>query len=185
MQNKSVQFKLNVASVIINFIAIALMCTSQYHISVQALGNSESMWFGMFNLTGGNAVALIKSIPDLVDEMFWGNYYGVSCIFMLLAVISLLYLIHHLLNYTFLHKRTKENDFVIEHMYVNINEFYYEYSISPLLLSVVFSWIVFIVSTNKLAQYDFLATISPSPTLIIATVILIAQIVINVSYRMK
>lgn len=185
MRNRSIQFKLNTFSLLINLIAIVLLCTPQYCITVQALGYTENIWFGLFNFSGGNIVSMIKSTPELVDDTFWGNVYGVKSIFAILAVLGLIYLIHHILNYTFAHKRNEENKFVIEHMYVNISEFYYEYSVLPLLISVGFSWIVFIVASNQLAAHDLLATVAPSVTLIFATVILLAQAVVNIKYRMR
>lgn len=185
MHNKSLQFKLNVISITINIFAIAMMFTFQYRYSVETVVYNENIWFGMFNLTGGNLVSLIQNSPDVVDEKFWGNFYGISCIFALMIISSLIYFAHHLSNYTFVHKVTSNNKFVIEHMYVNIDEFYYEYSIFPLLIFVVFSWFVFIFSTNELAQYVIISNAVPSPTLIITTGLLLVQIVINISYRIK
>lgn len=185
MHNKSLQFKLNVISITINIIAIAMMFTFQYRYSVETVVYNENIWFGMFNLTGGNLVSLIQNSPDVVDEKFWGNFYGISCIFALMIISSLIYFAHHLSNYTFVHKVTSNNKFVIEHMYVNIDVFYYEYSIFPLLIFVVFSWFVFIFSTNELAQYVIISNAVPSPTLIITTGLLLVQIVINISYRIK
>lgn len=185
MHSKSVQFKLNIISLTINIIAIVMMFTFQYCYSVEVVGYNEDVWFGMFNLTGGNLVSLIQNSPSVADEQFWGNFYGISCIFALLIILSLIYFVHHLSSYTFVHKRTKNNKFVIEHMYVNIDEFYYEYSVLPMLIFVGFSWLVFIVSFNELAQNGIIANVVPSPTLIIITGFLIVQIVINISYRIK
>lgn len=74
MHNKSLQFKLNVISITINIIAIAMMFTFQYRYSVETVVYNENIWFGMFNLTGGNLVSLIQNSPDVVDEKFWGKF---------------------------------------------------------------------------------------------------------------
>lgn len=182
---KSKQFKLNVGSIILNIIAIAMLCTPMYCVSVNGLGYSENIWIGMFNLSGGNVISLIKKSPEIVDGTLWGTFYGISSLLALMVAISLIYLIHHVLNYTFIHKRTEENFFVTDHMYINIDEFYYEYSVFPLLTSVVFSWVVLLVYSNEISMIYTSMTVSPVPTLIIATVLLFIQIVVNLTYKRK
>lgn len=88
-------------------------------------------------------------------------------------------------NYTFIHKRTEENYFVIDHMYINIDDFYNEYFVFPLLTSVVFSWVVLLVYSNEISMIYTSVIVSPVPTLIIATVLLFVQIVVNLTYKRK
>lgn len=185
MQNKTIQFKLNALSMLINLAALFLMGTAQYCISVEVLSFKENIWYGLFTFSDDNIVRIIESSPDMVDESFWGNYYGIRVVFAVLILISLVYLVHHLFAYTFLHKRTDENYFIIDHMYVNINEFYYEYSVVPLILFIAFSWFVFIFSSHELGQVGNFVKVAPSPTLIIISLLLLAQIIINSRYRLK
>lgn len=185
MQNKTIQLKLNTLSILINLVAVILMGTAQYCISVEALSYKENIWYGVFTFTSDNIVRLIENLPDIVGEKFWGNFYGIRVMFTIFILISLVYLVHHIFAYTFLHKRTNDNCFVIDHMYVNIYEFYYEYSIVPMILFLAFSWFVFIFSSHELGQVGYLVTVAPSPTLIIISVLLLAQIIINLRYRLK
>ena len=185
MQNKTIQFKLNAISMLINLVAVFLMGTAQYFISVEVLSYKQNMWYGVFTFSDDNIVRSLDSSPNIADESFWGNYYGIRVMFAVLMLISLVYLVHHLFAYTFLHKRTDENYFIIDHMYVNINKFYYEYSVVPMILFIAFSWFVLIFSSHELGQVGNFVKVAPSPTLIIISLLLLAQIVINFRYRRK
>ena len=180
-KDKSLQYKINFVALALNAVAILLMFTSQYLVIFSNPMYSETISYGIFSFGGDKIVRMIESNSSFVPEQFWGNFYGIRAMYALFISISIIYFIHHLFSYTFIHKKTMGNELIINHQYVDFNMFYYEYSSIPLLLYVLFSWIVFVSLTMSYNSMSYIS-LFPTPMLLILTILLIVQFIINKIY---
>lgn len=160
-----------------------MMCTSQIVVSIDSI-YKESIYFGIFSFNGGNIESLISSDHSGAPESFWGNFYGIKATLALFLIISVIYFVHHILSYTFSHSVNDDNRFIIEHQFVDINKTYYEYSVFPLLLFVIVTWIFEIFISASFGDVMDISAF-PSPMLIILSVFAFMQFVINRIYTLE
>lgn len=182
-RNKSRQFWFNIISLVLNAVAIIMMCTDQMVFSIDIL-YKESIYFGIFTFRGGSIEKIISANGHIVPDSFWGNYYGIKFMLAFFMIISVIYFIRHIFSYTFVHSTAEENRFIIEHEFVDINKTYFEYSTFPLLLFVLVVWIFVLSISVSLNDVNGI-TVASSPMLIILSVLTVAQFIINRIYRLQ